>query len=270
MVRIRWAGWLLGACLLSPAFCRGQTVEQRESETLERSGKAAAVQGKQPDLARAASLIVELANAFRRHKGLHELKVNPDLAKDARSFAEYLARTDKFSHSADGRQPSERAVASGYAYCIIAENIAWEYDSAGFTTGELARALLKGWKNSPGHRRNLLDPDVTDTGAAVARSDRTGRYYAVQEFGRPRSAAIVFRVSNETDQVARYTVDGKLYTLPPATTRIHELCRPADLDFEGAGDTAAPEDASVFHPAPGARFVIRGDGAGGYRMTQGT
>ncbi len=35
-------------------------------------------------------------------------------------------------------------------------------------------------------RKNMLAPEVTETGVAVARSGKTGRYYAVQMFGRPR------------------------------------------------------------------------------------
>jgi uncharacterized protein YkwD len=43
---------------------------------------------------------------------------------------------------------------------------------------------VEGWKRSPGHRRNLLAREATQTGVAVARSDQ-GYYYAVQLFGRP-------------------------------------------------------------------------------------
>ncbi len=196
------------------------------------------------------------------------MNVNEKLTKTAREFADYLARTDRFSHTADGRSPGQRVSASGYEWCIVAENIAWEYDSAGFTTRGLGQALLTGWKNSPEHRRNMLDSDVTEIGVGVARSEKTGRYYAVQDFGRPHSAAIVFKVANETDAVARYRVDGKSFTLPPATTRTHERCRPAELEFQGAGDSAAPEDAREFHPANGQRFVVRSDGSGGYRLVE--
>jgi uncharacterized protein YkwD len=267
MLRTSWGRWLVAACLLVSATARGQSVEHRDSDTLEPPAKAAA-SGRTPDLARVVTQILDGTNQFRRLNERRELKVNAELTRAARSFADYLARTDKFSHTADGRQPSERAAANGYEYCIVAENIALEYDPAGFTSRSLARGFLTGWKNSPGHRRNLLDPDVTETGVAVARSEKAGRYYAVQEFGRPRSAALVFQVTNEADAVARYTVDGKSFTLPPATTRTHERCRPADLDFEGAGDSQAPEESRVFHPTTGKHYVIRGDAAGGYRMAE--
>lgn len=53
---------------------------------------------------------------------------------------------------------------------------------------ELASRYFEGWKKSPGHRRNMLEASVTDTAVAVARSARTGRYYAVQLFGRTAAA----------------------------------------------------------------------------------
>ncbi len=272
-----WYRRLLTACLLIPfagasglwglPAARGQTVEQHENDTVEPPERLSA-DARKPDLSRVSSLIVEMTNRFRRLHGRGELKVNDKLTKTAREFADYLAKTDRFSHTADGRNPGQRVSANGYQYCIVAENIAWEFDSAGFSTRGLAQALVTGWKNSPEHRRNMLDHDVMEIGVGVARSEKTGRYYAVQDFGRPRSAAIVFKVTNETDVVARYTVNGKTFTLPPKTIRTHERCRPAELDFLGAGGSPAPEDSKEFHPANGQRFVVRGDGDGGYRLVE--
>ncbi len=257
----------LAACLLAPAAARGQTIEQRDSDTTAPFQRPVAG-ARTPDLNRVATLIFEGTNRFRHLHGVPELKLNPELGKAARDFAGYLAKTDKFSHTADGRQPAQRAAAAGYDYCIVAENIAWEFNSAGFGSRELAQAFLTGWKNSPGHRRNLLDPDVTEIGIAVARSDKTGSFYAVQDFGRPKSAAIIFQVTNETDAVARYRVGDRSFTLPPGVTRTHERCRPAELDFQGAGDSPAPEGSREFHPANGQTFAVRGDAAGGYRMVE--
>ena len=47
----------------------------------------------------------------------------------------------------------ERTAAQGYAECLVAENIAWESDPRGFTARGLARALVKGWQDSPPHRK---------------------------------------------------------------------------------------------------------------------
>ena len=51
----------------------------------------------------------------------------------------------------------------------------------------------------PGHRQNLLDPAVTQTGIAVAQDDK-GRYFGVQMFGRPKTSAIRFSLRNRSAQ----------------------------------------------------------------------
>ena len=129
-----------------------------------RSAPAAA----RPDLARVEELISKLTNEFRRQEGRPEVQRNPKLTAAAHSFADYVARTNRFGHTADGSQPWERAKKQGYKYCVIAENIAYEYNSAGFGTEELARSFVEGWKHSPPHRKNMLDPDLTDIGVGVA------------------------------------------------------------------------------------------------------
>jgi uncharacterized protein YkwD len=44
--------------------------------------------------------------------------------------------------------------------------------------------MMDGWKNSPGHRRNLLLAQVTEIGVGAAKG-RSGRWYFVQLFGSP-------------------------------------------------------------------------------------
>jgi uncharacterized protein YkwD len=93
-----------------------------------------------------AQLIIEKTNAFRREQKLAAVEVNPRLAAAAEDFARYMARTNRFGHTADGSRPADRAAKHGYAYCIIAENIAYQYRSQGFTAAELAEALFQGGK----------------------------------------------------------------------------------------------------------------------------
>ena len=66
----------------------------------------------------------------------------------AAGFAHYLAKTGKFAHEADGREPSDRAAEQGYRYCLLAENLALNLDSRGFESRKLAGDVLKGWKES--------------------------------------------------------------------------------------------------------------------------
>jgi uncharacterized protein YkwD len=143
---------------------------------------------RRPDLLRVESLVIDGTNAFRRELNLEPVGRNPRLEEAAREFAAFMARTGKFDHEADGRKPAERATAHGYRYCFIGENISYEYNSKDFQTEDLARRFVQGWKDSPGHRRNMVKGEATEIAVAVARASAKGppRYYAVQLIGQPR------------------------------------------------------------------------------------
>ena len=132
--------------------------------------------------------VVADTNGFRQENGLPITGSAAALRRTAEAFAAYMARTDTYGHEADGRTPGDRARSHGYDWCRVSENISYQWSSHDFDTAELARRLVEGWKKSPGHRRNMLDPKVTETAVAVARSTRSGKYYAVQMFGRPRGS----------------------------------------------------------------------------------
>jgi len=208
---------------------------------------------KSPDLRETTKLIMEGTNRFRKQRGRREVKSKPQLEATARDYAEFLARTDKFSHEADGSQPADRAKKHDYDPCIVAENIAYEYSSTGFETGDLARRFIEGWKNSPGHCENMLDPDVLEAGMAVAQSEKSGKYYAVQVFGRPKAAAIEFSIANESDAKVEYRLGDEQLSLEPRSTRTHQQCRPADLKFLW---TEAEGQPLSFQPGQKDRFVI--------------
>jgi len=185
------------------------------------------------DMPAAETAIVEMTNAFRQERALTALKQNAQLAAAARAYAEKLARTDTFSHSIDGTTPSNRAVKSGYAYCQIAENLASLYDSRGFTARNYAQRTLKGWENSPGHRRNMLAPYITEIGVAIARAPtREPKYVAVQLFGRPRALQFSFKITNTTRSAVHYAFAGKGHIVNPRYTITHTSCEPGIISFQ--------------------------------------
>jgi uncharacterized protein YkwD len=151
---------------------------------------AAAPTMKRADLPQVEKIVIEGTNQFRAGERRVVLRTNAELEKAARDFAEYMARTGKFDHEVDGTTPATRVKAAGYQYCRIGENIARFYSTHGFTTTDLGQQLVKGWKDSPGHRRNMLEPEVIETGVAVVhrRHDGIDDFYAVQLFGKPRDA----------------------------------------------------------------------------------
>ena len=85
-----------------------------------------------PDLPQTEIAIVEMTNAFRKDNKLAALAPNRALTLAARAFADYLGRSGKFAHEADGREPAQRAEAQGYRYCLVAENLGLNLDSRGF------------------------------------------------------------------------------------------------------------------------------------------
>jgi uncharacterized protein YkwD len=259
---------VLAGCLLAPPPAPAQTVEHNDSATLDPGSSTAPVVSSAPDLSRAGGLIVTYTNQFRARHGRRELKVNRQLARAAQGFAEYLARTDTFSHTADGKRPSQRIAEQGYQFCLVAENIAMAYNSAGFSTKALAREFVRGWRNSPEHRRNMLDPDLDEIGVGVAKSGKTGRYYAVEDFGRPKSKAIVFKITNDADATIHYTVDGKSFSLDPHYTITYQRWRSPELEFrEAHANSSSPGDGEeTIHPQNAARYVVHGDRASGYTV----
>lgn len=133
------------------------------------------------DPANRAELIrdfVEAVNAERRKAGVGMLKRNPTLMAVADYYACRMIDGGFFDHvdPEEGSTVDYRAVAFGYAFAKIGENLA-----AGQTTVE--EAVLN-WMQSPKHRENLLDPTFTEIGVGVKDGGEYGRYW-VQELGRP-------------------------------------------------------------------------------------
>lgn len=101
--------------------------------------------------------VLELTNQFRAQNGLSPLKANVELDAAAEGHSEDMANQDYFSHTGkDGSQPWDRAKEVGYEANSMGENIA-----AGYSTPE---AVVEGWKNSPGHRANMLNASYTELG----------------------------------------------------------------------------------------------------------
>jgi uncharacterized protein YkwD len=125
--------------------------------------------------------MLERANAARRDAGRPPLRVDRALERAAQAYAETMLRRSHYGHvGPDGSRPIDRARAAGYRPAAIAENIA---------RGQHAVAeVMSGWLASPGHRRNLLDPDYADAGFGLAFGRNAEGYevYWVQLFARAR------------------------------------------------------------------------------------
>ena len=248
---------LLWGLASSAHTAMGQVREQDEAEAV-RSSENAASESEVVDKPRIAESIVERTNRFRRNKDRQPVETNAELTETARYFAGYMARTNRYGHNADGQRPSQRASQHDYDYCIVSENIAYQYSSAGFESKQLVERFMEGWKTSPGHRKNMLDTDVTETGVAVAQSKETGYIYAVQMFGRPKSARIAFEVANQSDETVQYEIGDRSFPLPPRYVRTHQRCRPSELTF--TWQAQGEKRSRTFEPKADGRFVVKGQG----------
>ncbi|MCP3054285.1 CAP domain-containing protein [Aurantimonas marianensis] len=109
-------------------------------------------------------------NAFRAQNGLGSVRFDAVLDKAADRQARAMAARGDLSHSLDGALPS-RVTSFGYNWAAVSENIGWNYRST--------PAVIAGWKNSPGHRRNLLNPNVTEIGFSAATGSNGQPYWAL-------------------------------------------------------------------------------------------
>ena len=109
-----------------------------------------------------------LMNDYRVRNGLSRVKLEPRLMKIAQTQADAMAARDLMSHDLPGLGAfKSRLRAGGYNSVVAAENLGAGYRTLG--------AAFVGWRNSPGHRENLLLKDVTQLGIALAYTPR-GRY----------------------------------------------------------------------------------------------
>ena len=132
--------------------------------------------------ASAEARIFDLINVERQRNGLRPLVFSEQLDRMAKIQAANMAYFQRMSHTLPEAQlPAlgDRARYVGYPYREIAENVALGYPSP--------EAVVRGWMNSSGHRRNILNTGVIETGIAIARSAAGGLYYC-QVFGRRLSS----------------------------------------------------------------------------------
>jgi len=108
----------------------------------------------------------EAINNYRRSKGLKPLKLDAELTTAARAHAQDLAKWDRISHyGSDGSNPWDRVKRAGYNAKLAAENVG---------TGQASfDEVLKGWQTSPGHNKNLLQPEAQHMGLALVQDPKT-------------------------------------------------------------------------------------------------
>lgn len=108
----------------------------------------------------------EAINAYRQKHGLKPLKIDAALTAAAKAHSRDLAKWDRISHfGSDGSNPWDRVKRTGYNARVAAENVG---------TGQVTfDEVMKGWKESPGHNKNLLLSDAVHMGIALVHEQKT-------------------------------------------------------------------------------------------------
>jgi hypothetical protein len=151
---------------------------------------AAAQQGPLPA---AAEQLFALANQSRAQARAVPLKWDRSLAEAAMRHCEWMVREGEISHRYGGEADlTGRAAAAGAHFSLIEENIA---------LGPHASTIHEGWLNSPGHRRNLLNPEVDRVGIAVIES--RGDMYAVADYSQAVAVLSTSQVEAQIGSLVR-------------------------------------------------------------------
>jgi uncharacterized protein YkwD len=120
--------------------------------------------------------VIKAHNRLRAEAKLPPLEVSTKLQAAAERHAKDMATMGKMTHKgSDGSSSIHRIVAKGYKYRRAGENVA-----AGYFTVD---GLMKGWMESPHHKRNILG-SFSQIGVACATGEDGKRYWCVT-FGLP-------------------------------------------------------------------------------------
>jgi uncharacterized protein YkwD len=121
--------------------------------------------------------MIALTNQYRQANGLMPLSVDDRLTQAAQIQANAMAALNDMDHTLPGEaQPTltDRLAAVGFNFAWAGENIAFNAPDA--------PSVMTDWINSPPHRANILSPDPTVFGVAVAYNAQGQPYYC-QVFG---------------------------------------------------------------------------------------
>ena len=126
-----------------------------------------------PQPAKAEQLFA-MTNATRAEEGRGRLVWDQALADAAMKHCMRMAAEGPISHRYEGEPDlTARTAAAGAHFSLIEENIA---------VGSYPGSIHQGWLNSPGHRTNMLNPEIDRVGIAVVAA--RGVLFAVADYAR--------------------------------------------------------------------------------------
>ncbi|MFB7293852.1 CAP domain-containing protein [Actinacidiphila glaucinigra] len=119
--------------------------------------------------------VVAIVNRERFNRGLPRLRIDERLRASARAHSQDMAQRNYFAHrSPDGTTPAERMRAWGHPQ-PGAENIAMGQPRP--------QVVMTAWMQSPGHRANILHPQLQSIGVGLYRAKAGQGPWWTQHFG---------------------------------------------------------------------------------------
>ena len=151
-----------------------------------------------------ADTVLNKVNELRSGLGLQPVTRYQELDAVAQDWSEQQAAANNMSHRPDFTSVYPKGWTTG------SENVAWR--TAGGDTGA---QIFNQWLNSPGHYKNMTDPNVNSIGIGFAQTS-DGKWYATQNFA-------AYNVSNSTLTPSTTTTTNTTTTTtksntPPSTT----------------------------------------------------
>jgi uncharacterized protein YkwD len=131
--------------------------------------------------------ILQQINVIRTSNGLNTLTLNPQLSAAALTYSLDMAcnnRVDFVRHTdSNGGRWYDRIAAQGYSYAAAFENV---YVGNPTYSGGSPESAMNWWMQSPIHRANILNPDITEIGIAYVYNSSSdyGGYYTT-DFATP-------------------------------------------------------------------------------------
>ena len=169
------------------------------------------------DGAQYANTVLNKVNELRSSLGLQPVTRYQELDTVAQDWSEQQAAANNMSHRPDFTSAYPAGWTTG------SENVAWR--TAGGDTGAL---IFDQWLNSPGHYKNMTDPNVNSIGIGFAQTS-DGKWYATQNFA-------AYNVSNST--------------LTPSTTTTTNTTTTTKSNTPPKTNDNPPTDTTVPSPTP--------------------
>ena len=115
--------------------------------------------------------MLALINEERTSRGLNPLQLEQNLNASAETHSEWMLNTGQFSHTGNGgSSATDRIRSSGFELTGswgTAENIAWQSERGAGGIEDDVINLHNSLMNSPGHRANILNPDLVYIGLGI-------------------------------------------------------------------------------------------------------